>query len=61
MMIPMECRIFTILIPDFAQSNTPRYIGIRYNTFIMIRCAFGLTTFTITIEGGHDLNHDFTR
>ena len=61
MMIPMECRIITILVPDLARSNTPRYIWIRYNTFIMIRCAFGLTTFMITIDGGHDLSQDFTR
>ena len=28
---------------------------------IEIGCGFGLTTFSITIEGDHDLSHDWTR
>ena len=41
--------------------DTIQHLHLDQMRSIKIGCGFGLRTFTITIEGDHDLSHDLTR
>ena len=45
---------------DIIRANTLQQVHHDQMRSIEKGCGFGLTTFTITVEGDHDLSHDLT-
>ena len=46
---------------DIIRADTLQNVQNDQMRFVQIGCDFGLTTFTIMVEGDHDLSHDLTR
>ena len=46
---------------DIIRANTLQNVQNDQMRFVQIGCDFGLKTFTIMVEGDHDLSHDLTR
>ena len=64
MIIPIECRLITIGVSgwyDIIRADTLQHVHNDQMRFVEIGCDFGLTTFTIMVEGDHALSHDLTR
>ena len=64
MIIPIKCRLITIGFPvwyDIIRADTLQHVHKDQMRFVEIGCDFDLTTFTIMVEGDHDLSHDLTR
>ena len=64
MIIPIECRLITIGVSGLVRYNSADTLQHVHNDqmrFVEIGCDFGITTFTVMVEGDHDLSHDLTR